>query len=216
MKYPSAVIQVFCKAPVPGTVKTRLQPALNDEQAAEVHQQLTRQTLDLVCSDNLCAVQLWCSPDNSHAFFAQQANDYPVALKIQHEGDLGLRMDQALTEGLKHYRQAILIGCDCPSLVQADFIVALQALNKNYDAVLAPTEDGGYSLIGLTRPAPELFQNVEWSTSGVLPQTRENMLQARLNCLELSMQWDVDTYTDYVRFSNQSAIAIDRKNRDVL
>ena len=64
-------------------------------------------------------------------FFAQLANDYPVSLKIQHEGDLGLRMDQALTEGLKHYQQAILIGCDCPSFVLADFIVALQALNNS-------------------------------------------------------------------------------------
>ena len=74
--------------------------------------------------------------------------------------------------------------------------------------MLAPTEDGGYSLIGLNRLAPpELSQDILWSTSDVLPQTRANMRRAKLNCLELSMQWDVDTYTDYIRFSNQSAIA---------
>jgi len=195
---------VFCKAPVPGTVKTRLQPELNAEQAAEVHRQLTRQTLSLVCSDNLCTVQLWCSPDASHAFFAHQANEYPIVLKTQHDGNIGVRMNQALTEGLKQYQQAILIGCDCPSFVLTDFILALQALTKDYDAVLAPTEDGGYSLIGLNRPAPELFQAVAWSTSSVLSQTRANLHRTKLNHLELPLQWDVDTYTDYAKFLKQA------------
>lgn len=210
LKYPNAVIQVFCKAPVPGTVKTRLQPELNAEQAAEVHKQLTRQTLNLTCLAELCAIQLWCSPDTRHPFFAELANDYPVSLKTQTEGDIGVRMDQALTEGLKQYQLAILIGCDCPSFILADFEAALQALNKTHDAVLAPTEDGGYSLIGLTQPEPELFHAVLWSTTEVLPQTRTKIQRIQLNCFELPTQWDVDTYADYLRFvrySNRSTDA---------
>ena len=56
MQFPNAVIQVFCKAPVPGMVKTRLMPELPVGQAAKVHQQLTLQTLDLVIRSKLSAV----------------------------------------------------------------------------------------------------------------------------------------------------------------
>ena len=203
MQFPNAVIQVFCKAPVPGMVKTRLMPELTDVQAAAMHRQLTLQTLDLVCRIDLCAVQLWCSPDTTHSFFEQIAQDYPVSLKTQPEGDLGIRMDRAITEGLQHYRRAILIGCDCPSFTLADITAALQALDTSYQSVLAPTEDGGYSLIGLKQPTATLFQTIDWSTPKVLSQTRSKLEQEKLSCFELSRQWDVDTYADYLRFSRE-------------
>jgi uncharacterized protein len=200
MRFPDAVIQVFCKAPVPGTVKTRLMPELTSHQAADVHRRLTLQTLDLVCRDKLCAVQLCCSPDINHSFFAQIAHAYPVSLTTQTEGDLGDRMNQALTEALGQYQQAILIGTDCPSFTLADFQQALQALATHYDAVLAPTEDGGYSMIGVKQPAPELFHAINWSSSEVLQQTRSNISSLQLNCFELDMQWDVDNYADFLKF----------------
>lgn len=203
MQFPNAAIQVFCKAPVPGTVKTRLLPELTAVQAADVHRQLTLQTLDLVGRTDLCDVQLWCSPDTSHPFFEQLAQKYPVSLKLQPEGDLGKRMSLALTEGLQDYRQAVLIGCDCPSFTLADIIAAFQALESVYQAVLAPTEDGGYSLIGLKQPVANLFKSINWSTPNVLPQTRSKMKQAGLSCFELNTQWDVDTYPDYLRFMDE-------------
>lgn len=88
-QYPNAVIQVFCKAPVAGSVKTRLMPQLTAEQASEVHQQLTWRTLGLVNSANLCPVQLWCTPSIGHPFFAKAAEAYPLALLTQPSGDLG-------------------------------------------------------------------------------------------------------------------------------
>ena len=200
MQFPNAVIQVFCKAPVPGTVKTRLMPKLTAVQAANVHRQLTLQTLDVVCRGKLCAVQLWCSPDINHPFFEQIALNYSVSFKTQPEGDLGSRMNQAITEGLGQYKQAILIGTDCPSFTLADFQQALQALATTQDVVMAPTEDGGYSMIGLKQSAPKIFHAVNWSTSEVLQQTRSNISRLQLNCLELTMQWDVDTYADYLKF----------------
>lgn len=203
MQFPDSVLQVFCKAPVPGTVKTRLMPELNAVQAAEVHRQLTRLTLDLVGNTDLCTVQLWCSPDTEHPFFEELAEKYPISLKMQPEGDLGNRMNLALTEGIQDFRHAVLIGCDCPSFTFADIEAALQALASGYQVVLAPTEDGGYSLIGLQQPATELFESIDWSTPNVLPQTRLKLKQAELNCFELPLQWDVDSYQDYLRFKEE-------------
>ncbi len=199
LKFPEAVIQVFCKAPDPGKVKTRLLPQLDAVRAAKIHQQLSELTLARICHSQLCDVQLWCSPDIDHEFFTECRDQYSLALKTQSQGDLGIRMNHALTEGLQQYRQVILIGCDCPSLNHSDFVAALSALDRGCDVVLAPTEDGGYSLIGLSAPAPELFFDICWSTSEVLPTTKCKIQKLKLNYFELPLQWDVDCYEDYLR-----------------
>lgn len=199
-QYPNAVIQVFCKAPVAGSVKTRLMPQLTAEQASEVHQQLTWRTLGLVNSANLCPVQLWCTPSTGHPFFAKAAEAYPLALLTQPSGDLGQRMDAALAVGIKQFGHTLLIGCDCPSLTRDDLAAALVALTGNHDVVLAPAEDGGYSLIGLKQSRPELFTEINWGSSEVLAKTRLKINALELLCHELKIQWDVDTYADYLRF----------------
>lgn len=199
-QYPNAVIQVFCKAPMAGSVKTRLMPHLTAVQAAEVHRQLAWQTLSLASSADLCPVQLWCSPSTGHPFFAEAAETYPLTLATQSSGDLGQRMETALRAGIEQYGQALLIGCDCPSLTPDDLASALAALTGNHDVVLAPAEDGGYSLIGLNQPQPELFKGIGWGSNSVLAQTRSKINALNLSCHELGTQWDVDTYADYLRF----------------
>ena len=42
-----------------------------------------------------------------------------------------------------------------------------EVLRSGSDAVVYPAEDGGYVLIGLRRPVPELFSDMAWSTDGV-------------------------------------------------
>ena len=42
-------------------------------------------------------------------------------------------------------------------------------------AVLGPSEDGGYYLIGLPRPSPNVFREIPWSTSEVFRVTRDRL-----------------------------------------
>ncbi len=103
-------------------------PQLTAVQAAEVHQQLTWRTLRLVSSTNLCSVQLWCTPSTGHPFFTKAAEAYSLALLTQSSGDLGQRMNAALSIGINQFGYALLIGCDCPSLTRNDLASALVAL----------------------------------------------------------------------------------------
>jgi rSAM/selenodomain-associated transferase 1 len=199
-QYPNAVIQVFCKAPIAGHVKTRLIPELTAIQAAEVHQNLTRQTLELVTSSQLCPIQLCCTPRLSHPFFIEICQTYSLITSLQSSGDLGNRMYQSLNSCLGTFKHALLIGCDCVSLTQKDLANALKALTTDHDIVLAPAEDGGYCLIGMNSPQENIFTDICWGTSKVLKQTRSKIRTSGLNCLELKTQWDVDNYADYLRF----------------
>jgi len=201
--FPDSVLLIFCKAPIAGQVKTRLQPALTSEQAAAAHRQLTRMTLERAFQQPLCPVILCCAPDAEHAFFRQCAADYPLNLTNQRGNDLGDRMQHAFVEALSHYRKAILIGCDCPSMTTDDLRQALTVLKNGNDVVISPAEDGGYVLIGVTAHQPILFSDMPWGTDSVMAETRRRLTKTGFNLHELEPQWDVDTIEDWMRYLNR-------------
>jgi rSAM/selenodomain-associated transferase 1 len=199
-KYPDAVLMVFCKAPIAGQVKTRLTTELTAEQAMQVHIELTQRTLRLASRSSLCPVQLWCTPSTDHPFFTASAQTWQVILQQQQGVDLGERMNNAFCRALNSYSSALLIGCDCPSLTEQDLEEALTALNQVGCCVLAPAEDGGYVLIGLNQPHPELFDNMHWGTELVYEHTLTRIKQHNLRYYALKQQWDLDTPKDLARY----------------
>ncbi|MFA6162917.1 MAG: TIGR04282 family arsenosugar biosynthesis glycosyltransferase [Methylobacter sp.] len=199
-KYPDAVLMIFCKAPIPGQVKTRLIPELTAEQAAELHIELSIKTLQRAVQSNLCPVQLWCTPTTDHDFFTASKTAYSLVLKQQQGANLGERMLHAFCSALADYSHALLMGCDCPSLTEQDLEQALTALSQENEVVLAPAEDGGYVMIGLNQPHPELFDSMPWGTARVLNQTRGRIKLHKLRHHELSEQWDLDTPEDLERY----------------
>lgn len=199
-QFPDSVLLIFCKAPIPGQVKTRLQPALNAEQASEAHRQLTSMTLNRAFQRPLCPVELHCSPDTHHEFFQDCARRYPVTLKTQSGADLGERMHYAFDDALGRYQHAVLIGCDCPSLAFDDLHQALMRLHAGHDAVIAPADDGGYVMIGLNQVQPGLFSDMSWGHDQVMSSTRRRSEDIGLKVYELDSQWDVDTYQDWERY----------------
>lgn len=198
-RYPGALVQIFCKTPLLGRVKTRLTPALSNEDALALHLELSRRTLEMATKSGLCPVELWCAPTCEHVFFTGAAQRYGVRLREQQGRDLGARMLHALSDALASYTQAVLIGCDCPSLSERDLEMAIIAL-QDAPAVFAPAEDGGYVLVGMSRPLPEVFNNMPWGTSDVMAATRARLAASGLRHVELAQQWDVDTVADYARY----------------
>ncbi len=214
--YPGAVIMVFCKTPIPGQVKTRLIPPLTADEAAQLHCELAEKTLQTATHDRLCEVQVWCSPSIDHPFFTKLAKLYPVELHLQQGKDLGERMHHAFCQALARFDHAIIIGCDCPSLTNADLEQALVQLNHGKQCVLAPAEDGGYVLIGLNQPQPSLFENMPWGTSDVLALTRARLKSLSIDYKELDTLWDLDTMDDLTRYRQLSGDRVNhfsQKNR---
>jgi rSAM/selenodomain-associated transferase 1 len=196
---PEAVrIAVFAKAPVPGAVKTRLAGVLDAAAAAQLHGRLVRHALATARAAQAGAVELWCAPDADHPFFASCAREFDVALECQQGDDLGERMAHAFNRTLASGAALVIIGGDCPELTGADLAAAVAAL-RGHDAVVAPAEDGGYVLIGLSTPAPSLFAGVSWSTAAVMEQTRERLAAAGLRWTELRTFHDLDRPEDYRR-----------------
>ena len=194
-------IAVFAKAPVAGYAKTRLIPTLGAAGAARLHREMTLHALRVASAADIGELTLWCTPDCQHRFFRalKKSNSFgkPLAFAQQVEGDLGRRMAAVFALAST---QTLLIGSDCPVLNVEHLHRAATALADGFDAVFIPAEDGGYTLVGLRRPAPTIFQGIAWGSRQVMAQTRERLRQADLRWLELETLWDVDTPEDVLRW----------------
>ncbi len=195
--YPDTAIQVFCKAPVPGRVKTRLMPKYSANQAAAIHRILTESLLRQLQHYHLCPIQLWCSPHTDFNFFSYCMRKYHVSLFSQSGPDLGARMHHSFSTSLKNYRQVLLVGCDCPVFERGHFIDSIESLKSGRDLVIGPAEDGGYVLIGLDRTQPELFQDIQWGGTSVLSETLRKAKLASLRYSLLPELWDIDRPEDF-------------------
>ncbi len=190
---------VFAKAPIPGQVKTRLIPSMEEIAAASLHEKLVLQSLKTVTISDLGPVELWCTPSTQHPFFKLCAEKFRLRLRKQTDGDIGKRMAYAFDHTLRKVPSALLIGTDCPSLTQDDLKETAEALSQGMDAVIGPAEDGGYVLLGLRRFAPELFAGISWGTDLVFEETRERLRGLGWQWHELKERWDVDRPEDVKR-----------------
>ena len=103
--------------------------------------------------------------------------------------------------------RTVVIGTDCPALTAGHLERAFQALETS-DAVLGPTHDGGYYLIGLRRPEPELFSEIAWSTEAVLTQTRSAADGLGLRVALLDTLHDLDNADDLHRARSRSGLPL--------
>lgn len=185
---------VFARPPVPGRVKTRLSPALPAALACDLSRAMLEDTLEAALAADLDRRFIfWADPLDANAGFEIPPGFEP---RLQQGDGLGERIEHAFGALLEGSRaRAIVIGSDCPELRAPRINEAVRAL-ETHDLVLGPTEDGGYYLIGLSRPAPALFRELAWSTGSVFEQTRARAKGAGLSIAVLPALADLDTPAD--------------------
>lgn len=193
---PGTALIVFAKAPVAGQAKTRLIPALGAEGAAALAARLLRHTLAQGAAAGFGTLELCAAPDASHPALVAAAQAQGAALTVQGDGDLGARMHRALSRRLATHARVLLIGTDAPSLGAAVLRQACAAL-ATHDAVFVPALDGGYALVGLSKPAPaRLFDSIAWSTAQVMATTRQRLAELGLRTALLAPLPDIDEPAD--------------------
>ena len=187
----SNALLVVAKRPAPGRTKTRLTPPLSPEQAAALYECFLRDTLDLVRRLSGVAPAIAYLPAEERAYFEALAPDFELLL--QEGDDLGERLDSALTRLLvAGYQHVAIMNSDGPTLPLACLTRAFEALAGGADVVLGPCDDGGYYLIGLKQPAPQLLREVRMSTPDVLADTLAIAAEEGLNVELLPTWYDVD------------------------
>ncbi len=182
-------ILLFARYPVPGQAKTRLIPELGPEGAARLHRRMTEHAV--AAARSVAAVlTICCTGGRRRDFRAWLGPDLDFA--VQPELDLGGRLQWAFERAFRNgSARAMAIGADVPGIAPAILREAFDALDTR-DVVLGPAMDGGYYLIGMNRPHPELFAGMAWGTESVCVQTRRAIQRLGLSCHELPVLNDVD------------------------
>jgi uncharacterized protein len=193
---------LMARVPQAGRVKTRLAGKLGAEGAAALHARLLRQTLRRAQRARGARIEWWFdgSRDAADTFLRGAPSDAgrEAGLYEQRGADLGRRMDRAITDALRRGgpgARCVLIGSDCPAQSTQDLEQAAEAL-REHDLVLQPANDGGYVLIGMTRPLPALFESIEWGSASVLACTEAKARAAGLRLCKLRPLPDLDTPAD--------------------
>jgi uncharacterized protein len=194
---------IFTRYPTPGAAKTRLIPAVGAIGAAKLHRQMTENTISQARALSArVPVSIAVHFDGSDR---QQMTDWlgtDLGYQSQGAGDLGVRMNRSIVAACQSTDRVVLIGTDCPELT-ADILAQAFEQLLSRDLVLGAAVDGGYYLIGMRHPQPELFVDIDWGTDRVLQQTIDIANHLNLSIGYLPKLTDLDCPEDLPLLARQ-------------
>ncbi|MGH7387961.1 MAG: TIGR04282 family arsenosugar biosynthesis glycosyltransferase [Candidatus Rokuibacteriota bacterium] len=192
-------VAIMAKAPVAGAVKTRLMPPLTAAEAAHLYRAFLLDKIEQVRALEDAHAVVAYTPLEASGVFEELAPGFE--LLPQRGPELGARLANGLAELLAHgHAAAVAIDSDTPTLPTAFLQQGVDILLRgDADVVVGPCDDGGYYLIGARAERPELFENMPWSTPGVLFETLRRARAAGLTTACLPEWFDVDTAADLER-----------------
>jgi len=188
---------VMAKAPRPGAVKTRLEPLLGPEGCAALQGALIGVATRWAAEVAPCAGYLAYGPTGAAEEELSPHVPEGIALFADAEGDLGDRLASATQRVLRERPgPLVVVGTDMPLLTRSHAREAEFAL-RHADVCFGPALDGGYWLVGLSRPCPELFALSEaWGGAQVLERSLALARSAGLSAGLLGLERDLDDPSD--------------------
>jgi uncharacterized protein len=188
---------VFLRLPRKGYVKTRLAESIGPEKALDIYSRLVEHTISIARSLQYPTYFFYEGGLPDPSSWLPSAYYF-----LQSEGDLGQRMQEAISHVLKNHSKAVIIGSDCPGLTSDLLQQAFTGLDTK-DIMIGPATDGGYYLLGCKKITPVLFEGIEWSSPSVMRDTLQRCIRSNLSYASLPELRDIDTLEDYLFLRHQ-------------
>jgi rSAM/selenodomain-associated transferase 1 len=194
----------MAKASAPGRAKTRLVPPLTFDEAADLNTAFLQDVAENLilageharagAAENPAIVGYAAyGPPGSTDFFRRilPGSIGLIEAWLPNFGDcLFHTIRQILGRG---HDSAVVLNSDSPTLPTAFLVETAELLARPGDrAVLGPSADGGYYLLGLKHPHPRMFEEITWSTERVAQQTLARAREIGLDVHVLPPWYDVD------------------------
>jgi uncharacterized protein len=186
---------IFCKTPTAGLSKTRLSPPLGEAECAILSACFIRDvstTIGALAGEGGVTGYAAYTPVGSEPALRRLL---PPGFRLiaQSEGAFGERLFDATAKLLSAgHAGAILINSDSPTLPLSILRAAADAVRREDNVVLGPALDGGYTLIGLSRPHARMFADIPWSTPQVYARTVERARELGLPVVNVPQWYDID------------------------
>ncbi len=202
----AAQLIVIAKAPVPGKVKTRLTPPFTPQEAAMLAEAALADTLEAGASAWF-ARHMLALADQRATPGALRA-ELPARFEVSAQRGKGLdeRIAAAFEDAYAAMPvPAVLIGMDTPQVTPGLLETVAQPLAAGEaDAVFGPAADGGFWLLGLREPDPQLVLGVPMSVPDTGRVQLDRLRAAGLRVRQMPELVDVDTVDDAVLVARQA------------
>jgi uncharacterized protein len=195
---------MMVRTPEKGRVKTRLAASLSESFVVDLYKHFISDLLAMLNQGHHQFTIYYDPPDTESEISAWLGNHFRY--KPQSGDTLGERIRNALCEQFEEgYKNIIVIGSDSPDLPGSFLDEALLSLEEN-DAVVGPSRDGGYYLIGFHKEAflTEAFDGIDWGTERVYVQTMTVFQKHVYNVHVLQEWYDIDRFEDLKDFFLQN------------
>lgn len=201
---------LFTKYPEAGKTKTRLITKLGATRAALLQKTLTER---IAHQAQLLAQQSGITTVVHYSGGSRKKMTFwlgSMNCVEQTDGDLGQRMRSAFKHSIETGAEAIvLIGSDIPDITANLLQQAFTSLLTR-EAVIGPSQDGGYYLIGMVADQapqlyPLLFEEMPWSTGEIFATTLNRLEKAGYDVAILPTLRDIDLPTDLL-FAKQRGL----------
>lgn len=198
-------IAVMCRVPHGGGGKSRLREHLDAGFVEELQAAMLADTFASLAATRASDKIAFVAPSRDIAAPEAIARYVPPGWSVvEQEGvDLGARILHALRCSFDRGAARVVVsGADAPLLsLPHDELLGL----ADDEALVVPTDDGGYAAIGLARAEPALFVDMPWSTSAVMAETRRRAIACGLRVRELPRIFDIDEPADVERLRRELA-----------
>lgn len=188
-------IILFVKYPENENVKTRLQRHLDKNFVIELYKCFVYDIINTIKVTKNHFRIYFTPPAALSKIREWLGNEYYY---YPQEGfNLGERMEIAFKKTfLNGFSKAIIIGSDIPFITGKIIKEALEF--EPHDAVIGPSIDGGYYLIGFKNEKflPDIFKNINWSMSNVYEETIKIFKKNKYNLKYLPVLRDIDRLED--------------------
>jgi rSAM/selenodomain-associated transferase 1 len=195
---------MFVKYPEKGKVKSRLSQYWDEDMIVRLYRAFIEDLLARLSSGDYRFRIAYHPRERKNDFRKDFGNTY--SYMPQTGAGLGKKMHNAFTRCFSDgFSSVVIIGSDSPDLPPQIIKEAFQALEKR-DAVIGPSCDGGYYLIGFCRESftPEAFEGIAWGTDSVCKMTM-GILESAGNRVHVLPAWrDIDRPEDVVALINDS------------
>ena len=200
-KFMSAIAEdrclvMFVRFPGQGQVKSRLAKDLGEEAATNLYRCFVEDLLERF-SKEAYRLRIAFYPAEKEREMREMLGD-EFSYIPQTGEDLGERMKlsflRCFSEGL---RAVVLIGSDVPDLPARIVDEAFLALDE-YEAVIGPSVDGGYYLLGFKQDTfnGDVFMGLPWGAETVFQETMKILRRAGAPVHVLPVWWDIDKPED--------------------
>jgi len=195
---PRPTVVVFCKAPVPGRLKTRLTAGYAPDEAAALGMAMFLDVVHAVSAPAWNTVASVARDEDRGAIAALLPGD--VGVSVQPEGDLGERMAfEIARHGHGGRAPVAIVGSDCPEISRGHVARAFGAIDDGADAAICPSDDGGYSIIAAHAEVGALLRDIPWSTADVARLTLAAAHAAGIRLDSVDRLPDIDRVEDVLR-----------------